>query len=220
MSLQYAKVPYKLLEYKGFDNKSADVTRFIFIALLKHRQDDNNQIKISIEKLSEITGYSTKQITRHINVLIEHEFVERSHQVFGWGEFSINTYTLYGLEGKFAMIPFAIAFDMGLKPSEVVGYANIKRVMDLRSTDKMVYKTKQQLAEALQTSPNNVDKIKRSLKDAGLIKFERKSPAIELTWELNNFRTDTYYKRKQHVEKTVKNKNAKGVSYNANSDII
>jgi DNA-binding MarR family transcriptional regulator len=192
----------------------------MFIALMKYRQGDSNQVKISIEKLSEITGYSTKQITRHINILIEHGFVERSHQVFGWGEFSINTYTLYCLDDKFAMIPYVIAFEMGLKPSELIGYANIKRLKDLRRTDKMVFATKEQLAEALQTSPNNVDKIKRRLKEAGLIDFERNSPAIELTWELNNFTTNSILERKQQVEKTVKTKNAKGVNHHANSDII
>jgi len=222
MPLQYVKIPYQLLKYKGFDNKGADMTKYVYVAILKHRQGDNNKVTVNMTVLEKITGITRTNITLHINRLIEHNFIDRSHQVYGWDEFGINTYTLNCPEEKFSMIPYAIAYDMEIDKKDVIAYANIKRIMDLRRTDKKVFATKEELTEAFQCSENNVDKIKRRLKEIGLINFERKSKAIELTWELDNFSEvkRIKYNRKQHVEKTVKSKNGKEVKANENANIV
>lgn len=222
MALQYVKVPYQLLKYKGFDHKSADMTKYVYVALLKHRQGDSNTVKVNMKVLESITGITRTNITAHMNKLIEQGFVERSHQVLGWDEFSINTYTLNCPEDKFAMIPYKIAYDSNLDKNDVIAYGNLKRIMDLRRTDKKVFATKKELADAFQCSPNNVDKIKRRLKEAGLINYERKSVLIELTWELDNFSQvkRIQHERKKHIENTIKAKNEKEVQFNANTDII
>lgn len=221
-NLQWAKVSNQLLRYNGFDNKSSDVTKFVYVAILRFRSDEKVSIPVGMDKLEETTGLKRRQLTNHINLLIEHGFLQRSHKVFGWGEFSRNTYTITCDETKFTMLPFHIAYDMDLSPSDIIGYANIKRIMDLRRTDKTVCKTKKELAEALQCSANNVDKIKRHLKDARLISFERKSQKIELSWELDNFSPvkRIQQQRKQRVEKTVKTKNTKEGKQHEITDIV
>lgn len=187
MSLQYVKIPYQLLEYDGFNHRSVNMTKYLYVALLKHRQGNSSKVTVSTKVLEKITGIKRTNITVHINRLIKHGFVERHHQVYGWNQFGINTYTLKCPEDKFAMIPYYIAYDATLSKRDVIAYANIKRIIDLRRTAKKVFGSKEKLAKELQCTENNVDKIKRRLKEAGLISFRRESNLIKLLWEQDHF---------------------------------
>lgn len=59
----------------------------------------------------------------------------------------------------------------------------MKRFTDLDKNDFTCYMTKSELAKKVGCSANEVDKIKRSLKNAGLIEYECKDNKIVLIYE-------------------------------------
>ena len=220
---RHAKVPYILLNYDGFEKfapEGVDKNRLnpntikaIYVAILHGRQGNSKDIKIKQRKLSEITGLCTEQVGRNIAKLVEHGFISvtESNNIFG-----CHTYTIQCDETKNAPVPWEIAFEMGLTATELIAYAIIKKHTDLNSKEFMSYGETKQWAIRFKCSEKHVYKIKRALMEKGIISFNRSSNAIELTWELNNYKQN----RKQHVRNTVNSKNMQEEKNNANADII
>lgn len=214
---RYVKLSYAILDHKGFayyvDNvRNAkrvdnDSTIAVLIAILGSRKGANRVIKVSMQVLEKRTKLSRTQISRHLSRLIEDGSIKVTQKCNGFNDFECNEYTLLYSEEKYAIVPFEIAYNKDLKHSELVAYFRLKQHTDLEKMDFMVYGSKEELAKMLKVSINHVDKIKRNLKNKGIISYERSSNAIELTLEkeiyITNHKAKTASKNKE-VDNVVK----------------
>jgi len=202
MKRRHVNVPYVLL-----DLEESNETKYVFIAILSFRSNNNKKIKVSLNKISEVTGLKFRQLTNHVNRLIQQKMISRSQVKHSNGDYSCNTYTILCDEKYFAEIPYEIACDKLLSVSEKIGYCIMKRYINLAKIDFATYLTKNDLASYLGCSLNQVDKIKRSLKKAGLVEFERNSNMIVLVYECSQ-------SDKTKIKKSVRKNNR--VSQNEN----
>ncbi|MHC1745535.1 MAG: hypothetical protein AB9895_00105 [Negativicutes bacterium] len=178
MQMRHARVPYQLL-----DLVESNETKYIYLALLHFRSGQSKQIKVSLRKISELTSLKARQVTKHINTLIQSGMVSRKQIKYSSGEYSCNTYTLLCDERHFAEVPWKIAYSNNLSVHAKIGYCVLKRFIDLDKGNFFCYMTKNELAKYLRCSLNQVDKIKRNLKEIGLIDFERGGKKIVLVYE-------------------------------------
>jgi len=178
MKKRHVNIPYTLL-----DLNEANETKYMLIAILRFRSGSSKKIKVSLAKISEVTGLKGRQLTKHINKLVQHEMISRNQTKYSSGEYGCNTYTILCDERYFAEIPWEIAYSNTLSVWAKIGYCIMKRFINLDKKDFACYLTKDELAKHLQCSLNQVDKIKRNLKGDGLIEFERNSNKIVLVYE-------------------------------------
>lgn len=219
---QFIKVPYKLLEKKTFewlDDIDANTTRLVYCALLYFRDKKSKIIRISQSKIGSIIGIKSLQVCRHIARLKELGILDVKMDeldLYGW-----NSYTILIDETHHAQIPFEIAFNKGLSASQLMAYCNLKRKTNLRKKDFICYADNAKLVELFDCSSKHVNKLKTALKKKGLIDFKPYDEKITLSYEkiLHETKSATN-NRKQHVEKTVKTKNAKDGQQHASTDIV
>ncbi|SFM28526.1 hypothetical protein [Pelosinus propionicus] len=200
MKRRHVNVPYALL-----DLKEANETKYTLVAILSFRSKRSKRIKVSLSKITEVTGLKGRQLTNHINKLVEHGMISRSKIKYSSGEYSCNTYTILCNEEYFAEIPWEIACSDTLSVWDKIGYCIMKRFTDLDKRDFICYLTKEELVKHLQCSPNQVDKVKRNLKKAGLIEFERNSNKITLVYE--HSLEETPSNNKTEIKKAIGKKN-------------
>jgi DNA-binding IscR family transcriptional regulator len=199
MKRRHVNVPYALL-----DLKEANETKYTLVAILSFRSKRSKKIKVSLPKIIEVTGLKGRQLTKHINKLVKHGMVSRNQTKYGGGEYSCNTYTILCNEEYFAEIPWEIARSETLSVWDKIGYCIMKRFIDLDKKDFSCYLTKKELVEHLHCSPNQVDKVKRNLKKASLIEFERNSNKITLVYE--HSLEETPSNNKTEIKKAVRKK--------------
>ncbi len=218
---QFVKVPYTLLDkktFEWFDNIQPDTTRLVYIAMQYFRDNGDNKIRMSQEKIGEVINMSEKQVLRHIQRLSEVNIIEIKADPFdfyGW-----NTYKFLIDEEYYAEIPYEIAFNKKLTATQLIAYCNLKRMIDLDKKDFVCYADTERLIEAFNCSAKHIHKIKNALKEKDLIDFKPYNSKIDLVYEqkINHIiKTDN---RKKHIERTVKSKNNKGAKKHATSDII
>ncbi len=178
MKQRHLKMPYKLL-----DLNISNHAKYVYMALLHFRSKHSKQIKVTLAKVSEVTGLKGRQLTNHINTLTKNIILLRNQNQYGSGEYGCNVYTIFCDERYFAEIPWEIAYNDDLSVNAKIGYCIMKRFTDLDKKDFTCYMTKSELAEKVGCSANEVDKIKRSLKNAGLIEYECKHNKIVLIYE-------------------------------------
>lgn len=171
---QFAKVPHQLLKLKvernGKEVTESDAVKYTLIALLYYRQNNSKTIKVKLETLAKITKVSTRQITRNINALIDHSLISCKQKIHGNNEFGCNVYTLlYQENDDYTELPFEIIENDTIPITAKIGYCVIKKETNKQTSKWYVKRTK--LAEKLQCSLNHVDKIRRYLKEAGLIEY-------------------------------------------------
>jgi len=183
MKRQFAKVPHKLL-----DLKENNTVKFTLIALLHFRQGNSKKIKVTLATLSKIVGIRERQLTKYMNKLIEHGLISRKQTIYGHNQFGSNEYELvYNDDNGYTKIDFAIAYNAKLPISARIGYCFLKRYSN--KTNCKVRIGKKKLASRLQCSLNQVDKIKRYLKDANLIDYTAYNAEIILMYEMNSKKT-------------------------------
>jgi hypothetical protein len=175
---QHVRVPYALL-----DLDESNETKYVFIALLRFRSGYSKNIKVSLKRLTEVTGLKPRQLTNHINRLIDRRMILRKQTKHNDGHYGCNTYTITCEESKFAAIPMKIAFHERLSVSAIIGYCVLKRYINLNDGSFACFATKEMMAEEWRCSLNQVDKVKRNLKAAGLIDYEHGDKKIGLCWE-------------------------------------
>jgi DNA-binding IscR family transcriptional regulator len=178
MKQRHPRMPYELLELNISNN-----AKYVYMALLHFRSRSSKKIKVSLAKVSEITGLKGRQLTNHINTLVKYKIIYRNQNKHGSGEYGCNVYTIMCDESYFAEVPWEIAYDESLSVNTKIGYCIMKRHIDLDKKDFICYMTKSELAEKVGCSANEVDKIKRNLKNTGLIECERNSNRIMLVYE-------------------------------------
>jgi len=178
MKQRHPKMPYVLLELKMSNH-----AKYVYMALLHFRSKRSKTIKVSLTKVAEVTGLKGRQLTNHINTLVQHNVIERRQNTHGSGEYGCNVYTILCDETYFAEIPWEIAYEDALSVNAKIGYCIMKRYTDLDKQDYVCYMTKRELAKKIGCSLNEVDKVKRNLKNAGLIAYERNSNKITLIYE-------------------------------------
>lgn len=171
---QFVKVPHRLLELKvernGKEMAESDAVKYTLIALLYYRQKNSKTIKVKLKTLAKITKVSTRQVARNINALIKHKMILCDQEIHGNNEFGCNIYTLlYQEEDDYTELPFEIIENATIKITAKIGYCVIKKEAN-KQTGKW-YGKRTKLAEKLQCSLNHVDKIRRYLKEAGLIDY-------------------------------------------------
>ena len=181
------------------------------MALLHFRSKTNKKIKVSLAQVSEVTGLKGRQLTNHINTLVQYNIVLRKQNKHGSEEYGCNVYTILCDESYFAEIPWEIAYDDALSVNAIIGYCILKRYTDLNKNNFICYMTKSELAEKIGCSSNEVDKIKRNLKQAGLIAYERNSNKITLVYE------KSLDDNKNEIKQVVRSKNR--VSQHANHSV-
>jgi len=123
-------------------------------------------------------------------------------------------YTIICDETYFAEIPWVIAYDNTLSANTKLGYCIMKRYTDLDKQDYVCYMTKGELAKKIGCSANEVDKVKRDLKLAGFIEYERGSNKITLIYEKSLEETIN-----NEIKRVVRNKNEVS-QYEKNSTFI
>jgi len=200
MKRRHVNVPYTLL-----DLKEANETKYTLVAILSFRSKNSKKIKVSLAKIAKATGLKGRQLTNHINKLVEYGMISRSQTKYSSGEYSCNTYTILCNEEYFAEIPWEIARSDALSVWDKIGYCIMKRFIDLDKSDFICYLTKDELAKHLHCSSNQVDKVKRNLMKAGLIAFERNSNKIVLVYEHNL--EEIVSDNKMEIKKAVRKKN-------------
>lgn len=178
---RYVKVPYCLL-----DLKENNAVKYTLIALLYFKSSNSNKITVTLAKLSKVARLNSRQLTNHINTLIKHGLISRKQKIVN-GEYGSNVYTLLYEDKYSARIPWDIAYNERLSISAIIAYCVMKQNINLNNKKFTFYGIKEDLAQKFQCSLNQVDKIKRSLKEAGLIEWERHSKKIILVYELNMF---------------------------------
>lgn len=178
MKQRHLKMPYELLEL-NISNQA----KYVYMALLHFRNKISKKIKVSLAKVSEVTGLKGRQLTNHINTLIQYKIISRKQNKHISGEYGCNIYTILCEETYFAEIPWEIAYNDALSVNAKIGYCIMKRFTDLDKKNFTCYMTKSELAEKVGCSTNEIDKIKRNLKNAGLIEYERNSNKITLVYE-------------------------------------
>lgn len=172
------------------------------MALMHFRSKTRPSIKVSLAKVAEITGLKGRQLTNHINTLIQYNIIARRKNKHGNGEYGCNVYTITCDETYFAEIPWEIAYDNTLSANAKLGYCIMKRYTDLDKRDYACYMTKKELTEMIGCSSNEVDKIKRNLKLAGFIEYKRSSNKITLIYE-----KALEEKINSEIKQVVRNKN-------------
>ncbi|MEN6411936.1 MAG: hypothetical protein ABFC84_04100 [Veillonellales bacterium] len=178
MKQRHLKMPYKLLELNISNH-----AKYVYMALLHFRNKTSKKIKVSLAKVSEVTGLKGRQLTNHINTLIQYKIISRKQNKHISGEYCCNIYTILCEETYFAEIPWEIAYNDALSVNAKIGYCIMKRFTDLDKKNFICYMTKSELAEKVGCSANEIDKIKRNLKNVGLIEYERNSNKITLVYE-------------------------------------
>jgi len=178
MKQRHPKMPYKLLDLNISNN-----AKYAYMALLYFRSKCSKQIKVTLAKVSEVTGLKGRQLTNHINTLTKNKILLRKQNKYGSGEYGCNVYTILCDETYFAEIPWEIAYNDDLTVNAKIGYCIMKRFTDLDKNDSVCYMTKSELTKKIGCSANEVDKIKQNLKKAGLIEYERNSNKITLIYE-------------------------------------
>lgn len=181
------------------------------MALLHFRSHVSKKIKVSLAKVSDVTGLKGRQLTKHINTLIQYKIISRKQNKHSSEEYGCNIYTILCNERYFAEIPWEIAYNDDLSVNAKIGYCIMKRFTDLDRNDFICYMTKSELAEKVGCSANEVDKIKRNLKQAGLIAYERNSNKITLVYE------KSLDDNKNEIKQVVRSKNR--VSQHANHSV-
>lgn len=175
---QHVRVPYQLL-----DIDIVNEAKYVFIALLRFRSKYNKNIKVSLKQLSKIAGLGVRQLTHHINSLVNNRILSRKQIKCKDGNYSCNIYTIICDESKFAEIPIEIAFHEKLSAGEIIGYCVLKRYINLKDKRFTCSATKKMLAREWRCSLNHVDKVKRALKKEALIDYSNGDNNIILTWE-------------------------------------
>ena len=181
----------------------ANQAKYVYMGLLHFRSRSSKTIKVSLAKVAEVTGLKGRQLNNHINTLVKHRVITKRQNNYGSGEYGCNVYTILCDETYFAEIPWEIAYDDRLSVNAKIGYCLMKQYMDLDKRDYICYLTKTELAEKIGCSLNEVDKIKRNLKQAGLIDFERSSSKIVLSYE-KALDADA---RQEEIKQVVRSKN-------------
>lgn len=197
MKQRHPRIPYKLL-----DLAISNHAKYVYVALMHFRSETRKSIKVSLAKVAEVTGLKGRQLTNHINTLIEYNIIARRKNKHGNGEYGCNVYTITCDETYFAEIPWEIAYDNTLSVNTKLGYCIMKRYTDLDKQDHVCYMTKRELTEKIGCSTNEVDKIKRNLKLAGFIEYERSSNKITLIYEKT-----LEAKTNNEIKQVVRNKN-------------
>ncbi|MNZ95395.1 hypothetical protein D3C78_1145420 [compost metagenome] len=170
MKVQHVRVPYSLIEL-DISNQSKSV----YIAIMCARSGHNKKIKISMDKIAANAGLKVRMVNRHISELCQYHMLSRKQMNYGVGLYGCNTYTIECDERKFAEIPLCIAYEKQLKASSLIAYCIMKKYTDIRKKDYTCYLSKEELAQYLRCTLNHVNKIKRDLKNAGLITYEYNS---------------------------------------------
>lgn len=204
MTQRHLRMPYTLLELA-----IANHAKYVYMALLHFRSKTSKKIKVSLAKVAEVTGLKGRQLTNHINTLVQYNIIAKRQNKHGSGEYGCNVYTILCDETYFAEIPWEIAYEDALSVNAKVGYCIMKRYTDLDKQDHVCYMTKRELAEKIGCSVNEVDKIKRNLKNAGFIAYERNSNKIMLIYEKTSAAECN-----EEIKQVVRNKNK--VSQNEN----
>lgn len=197
MKQRHSRMPYKLL-----DLAISNHAKCVYMALMHFRSKTRPSIKVSLAKVAEVTGLKGRQLTNHINTLLQYNIIARRKNQHGNGEYSCNVYTITCDETYFAEIPWEIAYDNTLSANAKLGYCIMKRYTDLGKRDYACYMTKRELTEKIGCSSNEVDKIKRNLKMAGFIEYERSSNKITLIYE-----KALEEKINSEIKRVVRNKN-------------
>lgn len=171
---QFAKVPHRLLQLKiekdGKEFAENDSVKYTLIALLYYRQNNSKTIKVKLETLAIMTEVSTRQITRNINKLIQHKLISRKQEIHNNNQYGCNIYKLlYQEDNDYTELPFEIIKNKNIPITAKIGYCVIKREAN-KQMGKW-YGKRSRLAEKLQCSLNHGDKIRRYLKQAGLIEY-------------------------------------------------
>lgn len=200
MKLQYLKMPYDLLINRELGNN----IKMIYLALLYFRNGVNKKIKVPLEKISALIGIKKRQLINHLNILVENNIISRSQENRQSGEYICNTYTILVNESHFALIPVAIAVNYELSANAKIRYCIMKRFSNPAKKNFTCHLKKTELAHEIGCSLNEVDKIKRSLKNAGLIEYERNDNQIILIYERN---LKSFANSNQEIKQTVRNKN-------------
>ncbi|MEG6585426.1 hypothetical protein [Dendrosporobacter sp. 1207_IL3150] len=193
------------IAYDVLDKKVANEAKYVYMALLRFRSGNSKNIKVSIAKLSEVTGLKGRQLTKHINTLIKYKVISRYQNKHNDGNYGCNTYSILCNEEYFSEIPWEIASNKELSKWSMIGYCIMKRFIDIDKEDFTCYLSKDQLATYLQCSINQVDKIKRNLKGAGLIDFDRNSNKVVLIYELAL--VGQLNSNLDHIKQVVRDKN-------------
>ncbi len=178
MKQRHSRMPYKLL-----DLAISNHAKYVYMALMHFRSKTKKSIKVSLAKVAEVTGLKGRQLTNHINTLLQYNIIARRKNKHGNGVYSCNVYTITCDETYFAEIPWEIAYDNTLSANAKLGYCVMKRYTNLGKRDYACYMTKRELTEKIGCSTNEIDKIKRNLKLAGFIEYERSSNKITLIYE-------------------------------------
>lgn len=197
MKQRHSRMPYKLL-----DLAISNHAKYVYMALMHFRSKTKKSIKVSLAKVAEVTGLKGRQLTNHINTLLQYNIIARRKNQHGNGEYSCNVYTITCDETYFAEIPWEIAYDNTLSANAKLGYCIMKRYTDLGKRDYACYMMKRELTEKIGCSSNEVDKIKRNLKMAGFIEYERSSNKITLIYE-----KALEEKINSEIKRVVRNKN-------------
>lgn len=206
MKQRHPRMSYQLLDLKISTN-----TKHVYMALLHFRSHVSKKIKVSLAKVSDVTGLKGRQLTKHINTLIQYKIISRKQNKHSSEEYGCNVYTILCDERYFAEIPWEIAYNDDLSVNAKIGYCIMKRFTDLDRNDFICYMTKSELAEKVGCSANEVDKIKRNLKQVGLIAYERNSNKITLVYE------KSLDDNKNEIKQVVRSKNR--VSQHANHSV-
>lgn len=209
MKRRHLKMPYALLEL-SISNQA----KYVYMGLLYFRNNSSKRIKVSLAKVAEVTGLKGRQLTHHINILVKHRIITRQQNKHSSGEYGCNVYTILCDETYFAEIPWEIADDDALSVNTKIGYCLMKQYMDLDKRDYICYLTKNELAEKIGCSLNEVDKVKRNLKQAGLIEYERSSRKIVLAYE----KALDAEARQEEIKQVVRSKNK--VNQNENHSTV
>lgn len=181
MIKRFVKVPYPILNLKV-----SVQTKYLFVSLMHFRSGRKKSIKVSMKKVSEISGMKERQMSTHIKKLCNLCVLSRRQTYYGNTNYGCNIYTITCSENYYAAIPWEVAFNSELTAYSVIGYCVLKRNIDLRKNDFACFLTKQQLANQIGCSLNHVDKIKRNLRKAGLIEFGHNDIKITLIYEKMN----------------------------------
>ncbi|BBB92276.1 MAG TPA: helix-turn-helix domain-containing protein [Methylomusa anaerophila] len=203
MKQRHLRMPYTLLELA-----IANHAKYVYMALLHFRSKTSKKIKVSLAKVAEVTELKGRQLTNHINTLVQYNIVAKWQNKHDSGEYGCNVYTISCDESSFAEIPWEIAYDDKLSVNAKIGYCIMKRYTDLDKQDYVCYLTKRELAKKIGCSLNEVDKVKRNLKNAGLIAYERNSNKITLVYE------KSLDDNKNEIKQIVRRKNK--VNHNEN----
>lgn len=191
------------IAYDVLDLEISNEAKYVYMALMRFRSGTSKNVKVSIAKLAEATGLKGRQLTKHVNTLVEHKVISRYQNKHNDGNYGCNTYSILCNEEYFSEIPWEIANSKKLSKWSMIGYCIMKRFTNLDKKDFTCYLSKEQIATCLQCSINQVDKIKRRLQEADLIEFERNSHKIVLVYELGLEKNNIL----EEVKQVVRNKN-------------